>query len=178
MSSSDFSELRQFISKPGILCGSCDRSRQKAISLVETLVVICVLAVIASLAIPIIANVVKSASAQTAERNLKYLNGAVLGFNQSNWELVLSPGADSSDEQKIFYSLTYRDPVKPAPGSPYLPPNIIFSVGATSDTYRAIWNGRMFEILSPGTSGIGWDLMKMMGNSTQPNTTNTPIPPA
>ena len=148
-----------------------------AMSLAEMLVVVAFLAIVAAIAIPSISGLVTSSNYQTARRNLNFLNGAVLGFNQSNWELVLAASSGSDDEQAIFESLRYRDATNPAPGSPYLPPTATFVASSDASAYRAKWNGRMFEIVVPGTDGTGLDLMKIMGSSVQPAPTGTPVPP-
>jgi type II secretory pathway pseudopilin PulG len=144
----------------------------------EVLVVIAVLAVISALSIPSIVGLFTSSSEETSRRNLNYLNGAVIAFNQANWELVLAADSGSDDELRIFDSLRYRNASNPAPGSPYLPPNATFEASSGSNTYRAQWNGRMFKIVPPGSNGSGLDIMKIMGNSVQPDPTNTPVPPA
>lgn len=148
------------------------------LSLTEVLVVVAFLAIVAAISVPSISGLVSGSSHETAKRNLRYLNGAVLGFNQSNWELVLAASSGSDDEQKIFDSLRYRAATNPAPGSPYLPPNATFVASSSTSTYRARWNGRMFEIVVPGADGTGLDLMHIMGSSVQPNPAGTPIPPA
>jgi type II secretory pathway pseudopilin PulG len=147
-------------------------------SLTEVLVVIGFLAIIAAVSIPNMLGVFSSSKYETARRNLNLLNGAVIGFNQANWDLVLASSGGSDDEQKIFNSLRYRAEVNPAAGSPYLPPNADFVSSASTNDYRAKWNGRMFEIVVPGSNGTGLDLMKIMGSSIQSNPTNTPVPPA
>jgi hypothetical protein len=100
----------------------------------------------------------------------------VIAFNQGNWELVLATSGGSDDEHAIFDSLRYRNPdVRLAsPGSPYLPPNATFVASSNTATYRAIWNGRMFEIAPVGSNGTGLDLMKIMG-AIQAAPTNTPV---
>lgn len=146
-------------------------------SLTEVLVVIAFLTIVAAVSIPNMAGVFSGSNYEAAKRNLNYLNGAVIGFNQANWELVLASSAGSDDEQKIFDSLRYRAAVNPAAGSPYLPLSAAFEASSSTATYRAKWNGRMFEIVVPGTNGTGLDLMKIMGSSIQSNPTNTPVPP-
>lgn len=150
--------------------------QQTAFSLTEVIVVIAVIGIMAAIGIPMISNGVSSSSAETAKRNMNLLNGAVLTFNQANWELVLATSSDSDDEQKIFDSLRYRDAVNPSPGSPYLPPNATFVASSATTTYRAIWNGRMYEFAPPGSNGTGLDLMNIMG-TIQAAPTNTPVPP-
>lgn len=146
-------------------------------SLTEVLVVIAFLAIVASLALPSISNMLFSSSYETAKRNMNLLNGAVIAFNEGNWELVLATSTGSDDELAIFDSLRYRNPDArlAAPGSPYLPPNATFVASSSTSTYRAIWNGRLFKIAPPGSNGTGLDLMKIMG-TIQAAPTNTPVP--
>jgi type II secretory pathway pseudopilin PulG len=146
-------------------------------SLTEVLVVIAFLAIVAAVAVPSISRVVSASSYGTAKRNLNYLNGSVIAFNEANWQLVLATSSGSDDEQKIFDSLRYRAATNPASGSPYLPDTATFVATSDTNTYRAVWNGRMFGIVVPGTNGTGLDLMKINGSSVQPNPTNTPVPP-
>jgi type II secretory pathway pseudopilin PulG len=155
------------------------RSRPpRGMSLTEVLIVIGFLAIVAAISIPNMLGVFSSSRYETARRNLNYLNGAVIGFNQANWELVLATSGGSDDEQKIFDSLRYREAVNPAAGSPYLPPTATFVESSSTNDYRGKWNGRMFEIVVPGSNGTGLDLMKIMGSSIQSSPANTPVPPA
>ncbi len=145
------------------------------LSLIEVLVVVSFLAIVAAISIPSFTGVLTSSNYETARRNLNYLNGAVIAFNESNWELVLASASDISDEQAIFNSLRYRASTNPSPGSPYLPPTATLVATSDKSTYRAVWNGRMFGIVVPGTNGTGLDLMKING-SVQLNSTSTPVP--
>lgn len=149
----------------------------EGMSLTEVLVVIAFLAIVAAVSVPSMLGVFSGSNYEAAKRNLNYLNAAVLSFNQSNWELVLAESSGSDDEQAIFDSLRYRAATNPAPGSPYLPPNAAFVASSSANAYRAKWNGRMFEIVVPGTNGTGLDLMNMMGSSIQSSPANTPVPP-
>jgi type II secretory pathway pseudopilin PulG len=144
--------------------------------MVELLVTIAVLAIVAGISIPSIVGVVSNSNYETAKRNLNVLNGGVVAFNDANWELVLAAGSGS--EQKIFDSLRYRAATNPAAGSPYLPDTATFVASSDTNTFRAIWNGRMFGIVVPGSNGSGLDLMKIMGSSVQPAPSGTPVPPA
>lgn len=146
-------------------------------SLAEVLVVIAVLAVITAISIPRISDIISGTSRETATRNLNYLNGAVIAFNESNWELILTASGGTTDEERIFDSLRYRDATNPAPGSPYLPPTATFVASSNATSYRASWNGRMFSLVPAGSNGAGLDLMKIMGSSIQPAPTNTPVQP-
>jgi prepilin-type N-terminal cleavage/methylation domain-containing protein len=147
----------------------------RAFSLPEILVVIAVVAVMAAIGISMMAGVFKGSSYQMAERNLNLLNGAVVAFNEGNWELVWPVDGGSSDELAVFESLRYRAPSNPTPGSPYLPPNATFVASSNSLTHRASWNGRMYELIPEGSNGTGLDLLQIMGAPQAPST-NTPIP--
>lgn len=146
-------------------------------SLMEVVVVIAIIGVMGAIAVPIMSNQLASASQRTASRNLNLLNAAVIAFNQGNWELVLASTGGSSDELAIFDSLRFRDAVNPTPGSPYLPPNATFNASSSASTYRAVWNGRQFELVPLGTAGTGLDLLKIMG-AIQAAPTNTPVQPS
>lgn len=154
---------------------ACLGSR-RALSLPEIVIVVAVIGLLAAIAIPLMSRVTTGSERAVATRNLDVINGAVLAFNQSNWELVLTAAADTSDERAIYDSLRYRAPTNPSPGSPYLTDTTVFAASTSSETYRARWNGRMFELLLPGTAGEGWDLQRLQGSVQSPNTSVTPIP--
>ena len=148
----------------------------RGFSLAEIVVVIAVIGIMAGIGIVVMTGVISGTSSQTAERNLNYLNGAVLAFNQANWELVLATNSGANDEQAIFNSLRFRDTATPSSGSPYLPATTVFVVSSNTADYRARWNGRMFEITMPGASGVGINLLRMSGAAPQAFVTNTPVP--
>lgn len=149
------------------------RKNLHGMSLTEVLVVISFLAIVAAISIPSITGLVTGSSYETARRNLNYLNGAVIAFNQANRELSNSAG--SGVEQTIFSYLRYRDSVNPAPGSPYLPPTATCVASSDTNIYRAQWNGKMFKMLAPGTTGSGLDLLKVMGSTISTNSTSNPF---
>jgi len=142
--------------------------RERGMSFTEVMVVLGVLAVLIGVLVPSIINVVPNSRRTTAEANLEQLNKAVLKFNQINWELQLTADAGGTDDElAIFRSLQYRDTSNPSPGSPYLEPRLVF-VGTDDDgVHRGFWNGRMFELLPPGTDGAGLDLMRTMEGNGQ-----------
>lgn len=137
-------------------------------SFTEVLVVLGALAVLVGILIPTIVNVVPNSRMTTAQANLEQLNKAVLKFNQINWELVLAADAGSSDDEAaIFQSLQYRDAANPSPGSPYLDATLAFVSTDDTSVHRAVWNGRMFELLPAGTAGTGLDLFAMLEGGRQ-----------
>src|SRR4029079_6809281 len=98
-----------------------------------------------------------ASKAATAEANLEHLNQAVLKFNHASSELTNASASDSADELAIFATLQTRDAT--VLGSPFLGTNFRSSISDVETTYRASWNGRMFELVSPGNSGTGLDLL-------------------
>ena len=152
------------------------RRNCSGISLIELLIAVAVVGIMAGIGIAVMGNVISTSASQTAERNLNYLNGAVVAFNQASWELVFDADSGTSDESAIFNSLRYRDAANPSPGSPYLPATTVFVASSSTSDYRATWNGRMFEIAMPGASGTGINLLRMSGAAPQAFVTNTPVP--
>jgi len=134
---------------------SLRRGGRLGVSLAELLVVVSVLAVIAAIAVPLMLNLVPSAGEQAATRNLNYLNGAVLSYNQAVEELNTN-----ATEPTILALLQTRD--ARSHGSPYLPSNLKTNTSSDSSVYRAKWNGRMFEMLPPGSAGTGLPLLTLM----------------
>jgi len=136
---------------------------RRGFSLTEVIIVIGAIGVLAAVCIPVINGIATQSKASVAEKNMRSLNAAVQGFNQANWELVLTPQAGTDDELAIFLSVQYRDSAvsRQAPGSPYLNPMLDFVRSSSPQDYRAIWNGRMFEMVSPGATGDGIDLMRL-----------------
>ncbi len=134
---------------------------RRGLSLVEMMVVVAVIGVLAGVFLVYVRNVGPTAKFVTAGENLEQLNQAVLKFNQVNWELVLEVDAGSSDEEAVFRSLQWRSAVAPSIGSPYIQANLAGATTSDPATYRAVWNGRMFELLPPPATGTGIDLQRL-----------------
>lgn len=136
-----------------------------AFSLTEILIVTAVIAILAGIAMPVMTGVGESAERETAERNLNFLNGAVVAYNNVNRELnpgAVATSAGGSDEEDVARRLQTRD--SSAPGSPYLQTNLNVGTTAATDRYRAAWNGRFFRLIAPGETGVGIDLSNMGGS--------------
>ncbi len=137
---------------------------ERGLSLPEIVIVIAVLGVLAAIIVPNISGIFSGSQDATATSNLAVLNQAVLKFNQANWDLVLAADDGSSDDEvAVFRSLQYR--ATNYFGSPYLSPNITMMTNNSPTSYRAIWNGRMFQATNAGTT-IGIDLLKMNDGGT------------
>jgi type II secretory pathway pseudopilin PulG len=144
----------------------------------EVIVTVGVIAVLTTIVVMNITGVDQNALVTVADRNLNMLNSAVNSFNNSQWELVLSPNPGTSDERAIFYTLQHRDAVNPVPGSPALQTSVPFVVTSSDEVYRGIWNGRFFQLLEPGIAGEGVDLGALTGSlGGGPPPGFTPVPP-
>jgi len=137
--------------------------KPRGFSLTEVIIVIGAIGLLAAVCIPVMNGITTQSRAAVAEKNMRTLNAAVQAFNQSNWELVSAPQDGTDDELAIFLSLQYRNGAvsRQAPGSPYLNPMFDFVRSSDLQGYRAIWNGRMFEMVGPNATGEGIDLMRL-----------------
>ncbi len=137
-------------------------------SLVEIVVVITIVGIMAFLLLPSFRELLPGSRYSTALANMELLNQSVLKFNQANWELVLTnSAADTINEEKIVRSLQYRGTEASAsPGAPYLDPTLTINGTDDASTYRAHWNGHMFQLLDAGTAGDGLNLLLMTSSGT------------
>lgn len=127
---------------------------REGFTLAEIVTTIAVVAIIGAIAIQGYQGI-NSASRETVARdNLALLNRSLLHFNQGVKDITLSPNyASASDELTILRTLQWRD--EDLPGSPYLSATFTGGVSSSTEDYRICWNGRFFELLMPGTQGIG-----------------------
>lgn len=152
------SEKRRFPYR-GMREESWNTRKDSGFSLTEMIVVVGAIAVMAAVLIPGMINVFKGTQAGTAEANLEHLNQAVLKYSHAVAELTNAVNSGIGDEQAVFTVLQARD--ESVPGSPYLPSNLSASASTDTNAYRAVWNGRMFQIVEPGTAGTGVDLSRL-----------------
>lgn len=139
---------------PRALFGRRHPARRRGLSLPEMLTVISVIGILAGISIESYQGVQLSARENVARDRLALINRAVVHFGQANWELVLTPREHlTSDELAILRTLQWRN--AEVPGSPYLPINFGDTMSSETDDFRLQWNGRMFELLEPGTQGAG-----------------------
>lgn len=139
-----------------------DLPTRNAYSMTELLVVVAVIAILASVAIPIISGVLQQSTREIAQRNLNLLNGAVSAYNQLNQRLSQAPG----ESLAVFSNLVTRD--EAVPGSPFLPAHLNAMESSATNTYRAKWNGTVFAMVSLGASGSGIDLLRLSGHTNSP----------
>ena len=132
-------------------------SRRAAFSLLEIIVVVALIGVITAIAVPAYTNLSDNSRRVTSGDFVESLNRGLRSFTLANWEIQTTPVATSADDElKVIRSLQYPWPAaRRKPGSPYFSRG--FNPPATSDAtqYRLVWNGRNFQVLSPGTNGTG-----------------------
>lgn len=134
------------------------RRRRAGFSLAELLATVAAIGILAGVSVQSLSGLRESAREAAARDTLALLNRAVLHFNQTNWDLVLNPVPDAtSDELAVLRTLQWRhpDPAQATPGSPYAPSTLPATMSSSPNDYRLQWNGRVYELLLPGTSGAG-----------------------
>jgi prepilin-type N-terminal cleavage/methylation domain-containing protein len=130
------------------------RHRAAAFTLPELLTTIAILGVLSGIAIGSYAGLHQTAREAVARDTSALLNRAVLHFSQANWEIALSPVANSTaDELAVLRALQWQDPA--TPGSGFIPLTFDDTTSSSQEDYRLRWNGTAFEVLLPGASGSG-----------------------
>nr|WP_281270211.1 prepilin-type N-terminal cleavage/methylation domain-containing protein [Roseimicrobium gellanilyticum] len=134
--------------------------RPRGLSLPEVLIVLVILSVLLALAIPQYQGVFGSSQAVVARNLLETLNSAVHRFGQGNGELVITPFAvTTGDEYDVLRRLQWRNPDNPRPGSPYMRPDWNPEVSSNTADYRLRWEGTLYALVPPGTSGTGFKVI-------------------
>lgn len=147
--------------------------QRRGFSLVEIIVVIGVIAVLVGVLIPTITQVIPAARETVYEANLEKLNQAVWKYNHAMGEFEQSGKTGEGKALAVGQKLQEAGSRNPestnySPGAPYLEPTLSLVETSNDSAYRAEWNGRMFLLLEPGTTGTGLDLADMMGGSASP----------
>ncbi|WP_395750955.1 type II secretion system protein [Prosthecobacter sp.] len=142
-----------------LLQATCLKSgREGGYSVTELVIVISIMGVMASLTVGSFNQFLDGSKDALAAERKEMLNQAVHRFAQQNYELQFDASSGSlADEMVILRTLQYRDPNvnRATVGSPFVDPR--YNPISSSDTslHRLRWTGKMFELLSPGTSGSG-----------------------
>lgn len=121
-------------------------------SLIELLVTIAVIAILATISVPIISGTLPTAKSAIAEENLAKLNAAVSTYYTAVGNFTNSTPAG------VLASLQARDPL--VPGTPFFNANAQVVVTGNTNTYRGLWDAGLviFKFAKPGTEGSGVDL--------------------
>jgi prepilin-type N-terminal cleavage/methylation domain-containing protein len=125
-------------------------------TLAEMLTVVSILGVMAAVAIPKFGDVISPSKNVVARNVLETLNSAVHRFNQTNYELLFTGISGSGeDEMRILRTMQYRNPDKPAAGSPYMRADWNPQTSSSTADYRLMWMGTLYKLLLPGDGGTG-----------------------
>ncbi len=132
-------------------------------SLPEIMVTIAIVAILAGISLVSFGNVNDASRLAQAQNVASRLNGAVKGFNQGNWDLrTVKDDASTTDEFKVLRTLQYKPSSSGGrfdTGAPYYPPTWNPTASSASAEYRVRWNGLNFQLLVPGTAGLGLKLV-------------------
>jgi prepilin-type N-terminal cleavage/methylation domain-containing protein len=132
--------------------------RQSGFSMSELVIVISIMGVLASVAVPTFSQFLGASKDALAATRQETLNQAVYRFAQQNYELVFGSNDSSvSDELVVLRTLQYRDPNinRAMVGSPYYDPRYNPVSSSDNTQYRLRWTGKIFDLLMPGENGTG-----------------------
>ena len=125
-------------------------------SLVEVIVTVGVLVVITSIAIKHFGGTLDASRSVVAEDVMTVINNGLKKHSQVNYEFNLpADNGATDDEIAIVRSLQWRDPANLVPGAPFIPESWQPLESSDIKEYRLRWNGKLFNVLEPGTSGSG-----------------------
>lgn len=131
-------------------------NKNTAFSIVELLVVLAMIGIITSIAIPQLGGILPNSKDILASEFVENINRSLKKHNQSNYK-IRYPKDDfiAGDEILIVRTLQWRNQNSPAPGSPYLRQDWHPVVSYNESDYRLKWNGSEFVLISPPLKGIG-----------------------
>jgi len=131
---------------------------ERGFSMSELVVVICILSVLAGIAVQSFGQFLSGSKDALAAARQETLNQAVYRFAQQNYELLFTPiNGSVADEMVILRTLQYRDPNinRAQPGAPFMDPRYNPVLSSDNTEYRLVWAGRLFQLLKPGQNGTG-----------------------
>lgn len=133
------------------------RHCRRGFSLTELLVTIGVVAVLTAMVIPTVGNLTTRSREIVVGDHVEMLNKAVKSFSQNCWQMNMpADHASDADELSVLRSLQYRFPADSLKqGSPYFDPRYNPVASSNTRDFRIRWNGRLFELIPPGTAGTG-----------------------
>ncbi|MEE2809018.1 MAG: type II secretion system protein [Verrucomicrobiota bacterium] len=138
--------------------GKCliDGNDFRAFSIVELMIVVTMLGIITSIAIPQLGGVLSNSKEVLVKDFAETLNKAVKKHSQLNYDIKI--GSDDSlaaEEISIIRTLQWRGHVDPAPGSPFLRQDWHPVVSSSVSDFRLQWSGTEFDVIWPGKAGVG-----------------------
>lgn len=132
---------------------------QQGYSLPEIMVTIAIVAILAGISLVSFGNVNDASRLAQAQSTASRLNGALKGFSQGNWDLhTVKDDSSTTDEFKVLRTLQYKPGASSGrfdAGAPYFPPTWNPAASSSTSEYRVRWNGLNFQLLVPGSAGLG-----------------------
>lgn len=132
---------------------------RKGFSMTEMVVCVSLMGVLATIAITSYTSAVNAGKAALARQKLEMLNTAVHRYAESVRELIVTPLAPAGvDELQVLrFALQFRhpDPDRATVGAPFIEPTYSPAISGSINDYRMRWTGSLYELLLPGTAGVG-----------------------
>jgi prepilin-type N-terminal cleavage/methylation domain-containing protein len=141
-------------------------NQRNAFSLVELIVVVAIIGILASIAIPSFGNIAKPARETVAQRNLDEINTAVESYRQMTGKSLFE-GLNNPSGEEIFTRLeslkTERPNIGPLSGAnlerkPFLNSSFSFICGDVNEkpnSHRGVWNNTRFVLIRPNEEVTG-----------------------
>ena len=152
--------MTKLISKisKNMLNGKCfsDDNKVSAFSVVELIIVVAMLGIITSIAVPQLGGVLSNSKEVLVKDFAENLNKAVKKHSQLNYDIkISSDDSIAGEEMSIVRTLQWRNADDPSPGAPFLRPDWHPVVSSALSDFRLQWNGNQFVVTWPGEVGVG-----------------------
>ncbi len=140
-----------------------------AFSLTELVVVVAVIAIFATIAIPMIVGVIPSSSQTMAKHNQELLNRALRLQEQTGAPLGVAAASGTADEIEVLDLLqTPRASLTGGTATALIPSSFPRAVSSSTNDHRLQWTGQNFRLLPPGTVGGGLKMGFDASSGTNP----------
>jgi len=133
----------------------------RAMSLVEMLIVIAVIGIISAIAVPNIGTILQGSKSGVAENVVQTLNKATREFGHSHYDLRTNPiAASGGDEMLLLRTLQWRESDASSggelnPKGPFMRTDWNPTTSVSDEDYRTEWTGSAWKLVEPGTAGAG-----------------------
>lgn len=130
----------------------------RGFSVSELVVVISIIGVLAGITVGAFNQFLGGSKDALAATRQEMLNQSLHRFAQQNYEMLFNPIDGSiADEMVVLRTLQFRDPDidRASVGSPFMDPRYNPVASSSTSLYRLRWNGRMYVLLKPGSTGTG-----------------------
>lgn len=152
------SQERHFSSKASCSWSTAAPKNAAGYSLSELIWIIALMGILASIAIPHMAESLSNSKAVIARQKLEMMNKGVHAFAEcAGFSITRTPmNSSGADETLVLHDLQTRSLTNPTPGSPFVDPTYRPVSSSDPTDYRIVWTSNfVFKLLSPGESGTG-----------------------